>query len=109
MGVDVGRLKPGSCCEMGMYTCQVPMPIRGRVQGIDLCICDIVAALNAANIVTVASCCGHGKMPGNVMLEDGRVLSVRPAKEEPSDAELLRKAYQRGLEEEPDHKEADGG
>jgi hypothetical protein len=40
------------------------MPIRGRVQSIDLCIADIVAALNAANIVTVA-------------LEDGRELSCR--------------------------------
>jgi hypothetical protein len=52
------------------------MPLRGRVQGIDYCISDVVAALNAANIQTMASCCGHGKMPGNIALEDGRVLTV---------------------------------
>ena len=61
---------------MGTYMCQVPMPIRGRIQGIDYCIADLVAALNAANIVTVGSCCGHGQMPGIISLEDGRELRV---------------------------------
>lgn len=55
---------------------QVSMPINGRVQCIDHCIHRIVAALNAAGVTTTASCCGHGQMPGNIMLEDGRVLVI---------------------------------
>lgn len=62
---------------MGTYEHQVPMPIIGRVQGIDLCIADIVAALNAANIVTVASCCGHGKIEPIISLEDGRDITIK--------------------------------
>ena len=53
------------------------MPINGRIRGIDFCIADIVAALNAANITTIASCCGHGVMDGDIRLEDGRVLTVK--------------------------------
>ena len=53
------------------------MPINGRVQCIDYCIHHIVAALNAAGINTVASCCGHEKMKGNIILEDGRVLLIQ--------------------------------
>lgn len=36
-----------------------------------------MAALNAANIKTDASCCGHGKMDGNIMLEDDRILIIK--------------------------------
>lgn len=73
--------RPDKCCEIGSYSCQVPMPINGRRQDIDFCIADIVAALNAANIKTVASCCGHpntehGKKRGIISLEDGRELLV---------------------------------
>ena len=56
---------------------QVCMPLNGRVQCIDYCIHHIIAALNAGGIRTVASCCGHGDMAGNIVLEDGRVLLVR--------------------------------
>ena len=66
--------KPDKCCGMGTYECQIPMPSKDRVRGIDFCIADIVAALNAANIVTGASCCGHGKMEARISLEDGRDL-----------------------------------
>ena len=52
------------------------MPLNGRVQCIDHCIHHLVAALNAAGIRTVASCCGHGKMPGRIDLEDGRILAI---------------------------------
>ena len=68
--------KPDKCCEVGSYDCQVPMPIKGRRQDIDLCIADIVAALNAANIITVGSCCGHGVMKVSIILEDGRKLLI---------------------------------
>jgi hypothetical protein len=68
--------KPEKCCEIGEYNCQTPMPLNGRIQHVDFCIADIVAALNAANIPTVASCCGHHKMHGSVVLEDGRELII---------------------------------
>jgi hypothetical protein len=73
--------KPSKCCDMGTYECQVPMAINGRRCDIDLCIADIVAALNAANITTEASCCGHGQIDGSIVLEDGRELVVREFKE----------------------------
>ena len=52
------------------------MPLNGRVQCIDFCIHQIVAALNAGGIRTVASCCGHEKMSGRIDLEDGRTLLI---------------------------------
>jgi len=53
------------------------MPLNGRAQRVDYCIADIVAALNAAGITTVASCCGHGdESIARIDLEDGRVLPV---------------------------------
>ena len=72
------NLVPKKCCDMGSYECQVPMAIHGRRRDIDICIADIVAALNAANIKTVWSCCGHGKMIGVIGLEDGRHLDIFP-------------------------------
>ena len=71
--------KPDICCRVGTYKCQVPMPIKGRRQDIDLCIADIVAALNAANITTEASCCGHGDGPGSIALTDGREIKIQSA------------------------------
>jgi hypothetical protein len=64
------------CCYFGEYKCQVPMPINGRRQDIDFCIADIVAALNAANIETIASCCGHKKIDGSILLKDGRIITI---------------------------------
>lgn len=52
------------------------MPLGGRVQGIDWYIGHIVAALNAAGIDAVASCCGHGERLGQITLADGRELIV---------------------------------
>lgn len=57
------------------------MPINGRVVCIDWYIHQIVAALNAGGIRTVASCCGHGKMLGSITLEDGRSLILRKTPE----------------------------
>lgn len=76
-------IKPKKCCDLGTYKCQVPMPLRGRRQDIDICIADIVAALNAANIKTMASCCGHGKMDGNIILEDEREITIKLEKRAP--------------------------
>jgi len=68
--------KPKKCSGMGDYNCQVYMPINRRVQGIDICISDIVADLVAANIITTSSCCGHNKITGMIRLEDGRILEI---------------------------------
>jgi predicted glycosyl hydrolase (DUF1957 family) len=43
---------------------------------IDACIVPIVQALNDVGITTVASCCGHGNMPGSIALEDGREILI---------------------------------
>ena len=71
------NLQKKECCDIGSYECQVPMPLNGRLQSIDYCIADIVAALNAANIITVASCCGHNKIQSSIVLEDGRELAIK--------------------------------
>lgn len=70
-------LCPERCCGFGEFKCQVSMPINGKVACIDYCISHIVAALNAGNIQTIASCCGHGKVDGNILLEDGREIVIR--------------------------------
>ena len=57
---------------------QVPMPINRKVQSIDHCIARIVASLNAGNVPTIASCCGHGKQKGLITLMDGRILTIEP-------------------------------
>lgn len=64
---------PGS---METFAEQVCMPIGGRVQCIDRCIHHIVASLNAGNVRTIASCCGHQTTPGSILLEDGRWLGI---------------------------------
>ena len=58
------------------YANQACMPIHGRVRCIDWCIHQIVAALNAGGVETVASCCGHSKAEGRIDLADGRVLTI---------------------------------
>jgi len=59
------------------YANQVCMPINGKVQCIDWCIHQIVAALNAGGVGTIASCCGHMKQEGRIDLADGRLVIVR--------------------------------
>lgn len=44
----------------------------------DPCIEPLIRALNAAGLATTASCCGHGRRPGWVMLEDGRDIIISP-------------------------------
>lgn len=43
----------------------------------DPCIADIVEALNAEGIQTIASCCGHGEQDGIISMADGRELIVK--------------------------------
>lgn len=49
-----------------------------RLIDVDSCIAEIVRAFNAIGLVTVASCCGHGKRPGNIALADGREIIISP-------------------------------
>lgn len=49
---------------------------RFAVKPIDTCIADIVEALVDAEIYTDGCCCGHGVADGNIILTDGRVLSI---------------------------------
>ena len=52
---------------------------RRKVVDVDACIAPVVKALNHGGIYTVASCCGHGKGPGSIILGDGRELFVLPS------------------------------
>lgn len=64
-------------CKWGTV---VQLPIRRRVVPIDQCIHHIVASLNAGGMETMASCCGHGKQDGSIVLADGRELIIRKFK-----------------------------
>jgi hypothetical protein len=44
----------------------------------DPCLVPLIKALNDGGILTIASCCGHGKNPGTIALTDGRWLVILP-------------------------------
>ena len=44
---------------------------------IDECIAPLVRALQNAAIDMRGSCCGHGKMDGDIHLQDGRILIIK--------------------------------
>ena len=51
----------------------------------DPCLVPLIKALHESTslprggtIATVASCCGHGRVPGSVILADDRVLTILP-------------------------------
>lgn len=52
------------------------------VKGIDECIAPIVHALTSNGILTAASCCGHGRGPGSIVLQDGRELTIYPKRKD---------------------------
>jgi len=84
----MGTLKVYGVSRMCEHGDTVPMMIRmppeqshtgdwlEREWPIDRCIAPIVAALQAAEIWTLGSCCGHGKGPGEIPLMDGRWLTI---------------------------------
>jgi len=47
---------------------------RLTVVDIDKCIYPIVKALNDGGVFTIASCCGHGQLPGSIILENNKEL-----------------------------------
>lgn len=69
--------KCDSCGGEKTYANQACLPLNGKVRSIDWCIHQIVAALNAGGVPTAASCCGHGKNDGSIVLADGRELVIR--------------------------------
>ena len=46
--------------------------------GIDLCLKHLLRVINEGGFKTIASCCGHGHQPGNIMLADGREIFIMP-------------------------------
>ena len=44
---------------------------------IDKCMAPIVKALQEGGIDMRGSCCGHGKMDGDIHLQDGRILIIK--------------------------------
>lgn len=50
--------------------------IKGKPVDVDSCIADMVKMFNDNGYDTIASCCGHGKIPGNIALSDGRFIDI---------------------------------
>jgi len=76
----------GGTCVFGRHEVILNVPIpanfshtgkfRWALKPIDNCIAPIVQALNDAGIYTSGCCCGHGETDGNVILHDGRLLTI---------------------------------
>ena len=52
---------------------------RWEYKEVDSCLVDIVEALNASGVLTCSSCCGHSHGPGDITLQDGRVILIENA------------------------------
>ena len=67
-------------CKWGTVTKTVAAK---HIVEVDSCIAALVEALNYSGVETVASCCGHGRNPGSIILADGReLLIIAPRAEE---------------------------
>lgn len=85
-GQPVTDSPPRACASCGRATQPLRVPIaadlshtgkaRVATKPIDACLFDLVRALNVMGIPTRSSCCGHGKGPGEILLQDGRTLRV---------------------------------
>lgn len=49
---------------------------KSKLKEIDSCIAELIKTLDAAGIETIASCCGHEKQPGSIVLADGREIKI---------------------------------
>jgi hypothetical protein len=76
--MNMCKLCDNECGGEKLYANQHIMPLSGRVRSIDPCIAQLVAALNAGGVETVACCCGHNKYDGRIDLADGRALIIKP-------------------------------
>lgn len=59
---------------MCIWGTETILEVGGKRVAVDSCIAPLVEALNRAGVPTKASCCGHGRQPGNIALADGREL-----------------------------------
>ena len=48
----------------------------GRIKSCDECLQPLVQALNDFGLQTTASCCGHKKQNGSIVLKDGREILI---------------------------------
>lgn len=64
--------------ELSFPTGLSPGHVRTDVRDVDACIAALVQVLNEGGVLTVASCCGHKRRPGNIALADGRELIIAP-------------------------------
>ena len=64
-------------CKWGTHTI-LQLPRKGEIVPvqIDSCIVPFVQALNDAGFETIASCCGHGRVPGRISFRDGREFII---------------------------------
>ena len=76
---------------------------RHVVKHIDSCIAQLVKDFNRIGLVTIASCCGHGKRPGSIVLADGRHFEILPDRET---WEAVQEAYKKAGLFEPSALEA---
>ena len=68
--VPVELLVPGWLAWEGVDTV--------KTKDVDRCIAPLVVALNEVGMTTVASCCGHGRLPGRITLVDHRDILIVP-------------------------------
>ena len=54
---------------------------RWKFTGIDSCISSLVGKLQKSGVDMRSSCCGHGKGPGNILLQDGRKIIILSQKQ----------------------------
>jgi hypothetical protein len=58
------------------------VPIANTRGHCDPCILPYVQALNNAGLDTLASCCGHGRRPGSILMTSGQVLLIMADRDE---------------------------
>jgi len=69
------------CCEIGSHDhCVSLITALGKRACADRCLIPILRALARGGVVTVASCCGHGRRAPEIILANGWTLVVvKPA------------------------------
>lgn len=74
--IDVVQVPVMQQVPPGDLTASCPVEMRWKMLPIDMCIAELVRALNASGHSTTSACCGHGEAPGVIGLADGRALLV---------------------------------
>lgn len=84
--------------RVGLETRTISLPVPGSVP-IDRCIAGEVRALNAAGVLTIGSCCGHGKGLGWIAAPSTQAELLRTLGYEPRAASFPN--YAGGIEVSP--------